>query len=691
VNERDQHNISQITPEAISSTLLRHVRMYSGAAIAIAIVTLASLTLWNGTSSNQVNQLSHIGSVKEMLPVISAQVRLGDYEHTEIKRQQLLADIDKVRTNTQTLMGGYPAIAEAFKASVSYWDSTSQTNRSLNDATQLMRDEFTSLKSTIAQEPPSAQRLQLALALDTQLTSNANNSNVLSQLNQDASLAVSQIIERISQAQSQLDSIESNIETSREGLVYQGITAIENLNNALSFADRDLRQQLAVKDRNIAMIGWGLVALIFVLAVFFYRQFSSALSSLLDPYRTVINSARHIRHVNLKLEDQIRRKRSFLSVVSYEARTLLSAITGSAHQAQQTAQNEQAKKHINSVVSSGAHLESILNDVLTMIDVESKQFNLDGRVFNFHRLLKSVKDRYTVACDSKGIKFKLAAEKSICKLYSGDAKQIRRILDNLLTTSVRFTDKGSIQLSIEVDSANSTPGEQRLNFTLEDSGLAVPEIEQANYFEPYERSFGSARGGEGYSIRTGLAAALIKEMGGSIQVTNDGSQGVTLSFYINVGMAAPGAEELPIDEQLDAVDLPTTNDVQKLNILVVDDNETNAQMLQWMLEDMSHDVSTASSGAACLKLVEEHYFDIIFMDQYMPEMDGAKATKTIRARSDAKASVPIIGCTADGFQETRDLLKEAGQNDIIVKPVAVADVLSVMKKLNQGHFSKTLN
>ncbi len=682
----DAHQtIADASAEAISRKLRKHVAVFCLLIISVTAACSTLLSFWSQSAVDQVNQLNRITSVRDMLPVVSMQSRTKDVAHNESNRQQLLADIDKLEVNIQGIKDVAPNVNQAFKQTIAYWDTTSKNNLELHQASTNFASAISDLRDTIAAEPPSTSSLQIALTLEEVPT--ANLSATLAKLSDNASLAVQQRLDAVKEAQEQLQTIIDSIEKSHEANVFKGITAIEDLNLALNNADISVRQQITNNENKINALAWALLALVSGLAMLFMNHFKKLMANQLAPYTNVINSARHIRHSNILLENQIRRKRSFLSVVSYESRTLLGSIMGSASQALSHAKDPQAQGYLTEVVSSGTHLENILDDVMTMIDTESDQLVLDDRVFNIHYMLKSLKQHYTKLCDDKGLTFTLRADKSINKLYAGDVKRLRHVLESLLNSSVQFTDSGNVEFEVDVDAASSNGAMQRLNFTISDSGAPVPTTEHLTYFEPYERSFGSSRGSNGYSIQTGLAAQLIKKMGGDIQIVSDDNKGLTISFYLMLNLAAPGAEEMPIEEQALAAELPDTiNFKRALNILVVEDNETNAQLLQWMLEDMDHRVTIAENGVACLNLLDNHKFDLIFMDQYMPEMDGAEATRKIRARSDDKATIPIIGCTADGFQETKELLSAAGQNDIIVKPVAVGEVISVMQRFATGKF-----
>ena len=196
-------------------------------------------------------------------------------------------------------------------------------------------------------------------------------------------------------------------------------------------------------------------------------------------------------------------------------------------------------------------------------------------------------------------------------------------------------------------------------------------------------------GGEG--VRLGIINALVQLMKGEIEASHSGANGMKYNLFLYLEKSNSGEEAVPVDSlkaSLDKTAEPSEKlvEVPSLNILVVEDSSVNAFLLKWILEGFKHTVTIAKNGIECLNLLDSADFDLIFMDQYMPEMNGAEATEKIRGLNNDKAEVPIIGCTADAFQETRNSLLEAGQNDIIIKPITNTVVADVINKYIQGEY-----
>jgi CheY-like chemotaxis protein len=297
-------------------------------------------------------------------------------------------------------------------------------------------------------------------------------------------------------------------------------------------------------------------------------------------------------------------------------------------------------------------------------------------------------ERYDTLAKNKNILFETDIDLSIGSVYLGDQIKFFKVFDFLLSNSISYTDKGHIILSISVDNAaSSISNYQRLNVSIEDTGINLTKQEAGDLFDPYSAAmFNSSRKSGGSGIRLSTAARLIDMMDGEIEIEYKNGSGLTFNFYLYLENADHGQIPISVDSLSDKKDDNKHLNLQKLNVLVVEDNKTNSTLLTWVLEDLGHEVMVAENGIECLNSLENNEFDIIFMDQHMPGMDGEEATRKIRARSDHKANIAIVGCTADAFQETRDSLIEAGQNDIILKPISDDLIFDVTQKFLNGDY-----
>ncbi len=384
-----------------------------------------------------------------------------------------------------------------------------------------------------------------------------------------------------------------------------------------------------------------------------------------------------------------RAKTSFLSVLSYEARTALDSILGLTRLAQHTATNPDQEAKLTEVIASSTNLNGLLDDVLNFIDLELGSVTLEQEPFSPKDALALISAKYARQAKAKNILFESDIDPSLNAVYLGDQKRFYQAIDCLISNAVQYTEKGHVIFTLSVDSGQSLSGDvQRLNVKIEDTGRVLDKQEAQSLFDPFSSAtFKSSRKSGGAGVRLSTAARLVNMMDGEVEVESSKGHGVTFNFYLHLGLADPSAKPVSSKSLEDTISEQQV-DLQHLKVLVVEDNLTNSSLLKWILEDLEHEVMVAENGVECLNVLESNEFDLIFMDQHMPEMDGEEATKRIRARSDHKANIPIIGCTADAFQETRDLLLKAGQNDVIAKPISNDIVFEVTQQFLSGKYTK---
>lgn len=384
-----------------------------------------------------------------------------------------------------------------------------------------------------------------------------------------------------------------------------------------------------------------------------------------------------------------RAKTSFLSVLSYEARTALDSILGLTRLAQHSATNPDQEAKLGEVIASSTNLNNLLDDVLNFIDLELGSVKLEDEAFSPKDALASLIAKYARQAKAKNILFESDIDPSLNDVYLGDQKRFYQALDCLLSNAVGYTEKGHVIFTLSVDSGQSlSPEMQRLNVRIEDTGQVLSKDEAGSLFDPFSTAtFKSSRKSGGAGVRLSTAARLIQMMDGEVEVESSKGHGVVFNLFLHLSYADPSVKPVSAKRLEDTISEQQV-DLQHLKVLVVEDNLTNSSLLKWILEDLEHEVMVAENGVECLNLLESNEFDLILMDQHMPEMDGEEATKRIRARTDHKANIPIIGCTADAFQETRDLLLSAGQNDVIVKPISTDVVFEVTQKFLHGELTK---
>jgi CheY-like chemotaxis protein/signal transduction histidine kinase len=387
-----------------------------------------------------------------------------------------------------------------------------------------------------------------------------------------------------------------------------------------------------------------------------------------------------------KLAEQA--KSNFLMIISYEARTALDVIMGLTKFVSEQKISEIQKSKLTQVSSTSKKLNSLLNDVLELIDLDMNTVELDSEVFSPKNVLELLNKKYEEEAKGSHVLFEALIDKSLDGTYIGDQGRFYQLIDYLLSNSFTSTEQGHVSFTVNLDTGRGLSDQyQRINFLIEDTGIKPSTTEVNTLFESFSMTkFQASRKSGGEGVRLSIIKSLVRLMKGEIEASHSGSTGMKYNLHVYLEKSNSGEEPLSVNSLQEKPALDHIIEIPSLNILIVEDSSVNAFLLKWILEGFKHNVTIAKNGIECLNLVDSADFDLIFMDQYMPEMNGAQATEKIRALTSDKAQTPIIGCTADAFQETRQELIEAGQNDIIIKPITNTVVADVIQKYLQGGY-----
>jgi CheY-like chemotaxis protein len=254
---------------------------------------------------------------------------------------------------------------------------------------------------------------------------------------------------------------------------------------------------------------------------------------------------------------------------------------------------------------------------------------------------------------------RISVDDRIASRLVGDEHRLRQILLNLLNNAIKFTQQGSVSLTVEL-AAQGTTGEE-LRFSIKDTGIGIPEGKVGQLFQRFSQVDGSTRreyGGSGLGLA--ISKRLVEMMGGEIGV--DSIPGIGSTFWVLLTL--PRAEE-PVHPTKDAV-VPVAPASARL--LLVEDVEINREIACAILRSMGYRVDAVSSGFEAIDAVQSSRYDLVLMDIQMPGMDGLTATKQIRALPGDVASIPIVALTANVLPKQIESFRSAGINDHIGKP-----------------------
>ncbi|WP_300456713.1 ATP-binding protein [Desulfobacula sp.] len=388
-------------------------------------------------------------------------------------------------------------------------------------------------------------------------------------------------------------------------------------------------------------------------------------------------------------EDASLAKSEFLTIMSHELRTPLNAIIGMTRLTLSTHLDDAQKDYLDAVLISSDHLLTLLNSILDFSKIEAGKFVLDQKPFDMDALLNDLMVMFSFQAEKKQLDLTYSTG-GIPGYVKGDSHRLRQILVNIVGNAIKFTNEGSINITVDVedeDCRRSSPDEVVLLFSITDTGIGIPADKFTAVFNDFTQlssAHGTASGGTGLGLA--ITKQLIHLMGGDIWVESQEGKGSTFYFKIRLIKASSEEGDTLSKRALPPPALPKGNAVYTpLKILLAEDFEVNRKLIIPFLEQHGHTVVIAENGQAVLDLLSGQAFDLILMDIKMPVMDGIETTRHIRAHQQPEISmIPIIALTAHAIKGDREIFLAAGMDDYVSKPINGDDLLIKLEQLSNG-------
>lgn len=366
-------------------------------------------------------------------------------------------------------------------------------------------------------------------------------------------------------------------------------------------------------------------------------------------------------------ETASRAKTSFLSLVSHEFRTPLSALIGSADLLGMGGGAAERAQYASIITASARQLLALIDNVLGMTRLEHQKFERKSAPFSLRDLIENAMIIGRTLVGAKLIEFDCTVDDDVPDRLVGDAGAFSQVVLNLVSNAVKYTPKGQVRVKVSV--ASTEPLALRVVVT--DTGIGISPDMLGRLFQPFERGNSDrVRVEAGTGLGLAITERLVGGMGGSIAARNNKSGGAT--FAVELPFILAGDESAARDEA------QARDASEPLNILLVEDAAANRLVLKAMLESMGHSVATAGDGRAAVAAAAASDFDLIIMDVQMPIMDGYEATRAIRAM-DRHHETPMIALTAFTEQEHLDRAREAGLDRVLAKPARLPELAAVTR------------
>lgn len=363
-----------------------------------------------------------------------------------------------------------------------------------------------------------------------------------------------------------------------------------------------------------------------------------------------------------KANDASKEKSDFLARMSHEIRSPMNAIIGILELESQ--KSSEVSTSLKVAYSASRQLLKIIGDVLDISKIEAGEMHLVPQPTDLFSLLKLALETYDNLAAKKKIELRSNIKSIQYHQYLIDGPKLTQIISNLLSNAIKYTDNGIVSLEVSIASKGNKT--DYIHFVVRDTGIGIPLVLQQKILQPYAQVDPSKPASTGLGLT--ISSQLLRLMGGELAIESTPRQGAKFSFTL------PLTRAKIINETQDIEPLPVVE--SPLKILVVDDLPANLTVMKLQLEKLGNNVITCDNGTDALILLDKEDFDLIFTDCQMPNINGYQLARHQREREREKHSryIPIIGCTANAFNDELRRCLESGMDSVLIKPLMQKDI-----------------
>ena len=372
--------------------------------------------------------------------------------------------------------------------------------------------------------------------------------------------------------------------------------------------------------------------------------------------------ANRLARAKIEAESATQAKSDFLSVMSHELRTPLNGIIGYVDLLQKSRLSSEDQEHMQVIEESCETLMSVINDILDYSKLETESVVLEAIPANIENIIREVALIFEPRITKKDLQIEVQKTEGLHVDLRVDPLRVRQVITNLVSNAVKFTNSGNITLSIDPLQIGGVLAEGVV-VRVSDTGIGLTGEQQGKLFKPFSQAdYSTTRLHGGTGLGLAICRQLVERWGGKLTVESEYCHGSTFQFTLPAPQVAPKSEEQSSTDLEEKRQPGAAALSQPLSIILAEDNEINARILQVILDRLGHDAELVMDGQQTLEALRARKFDLVLMDIQMPGMDGLEACRQQRLREKTEdcGHVFIVAVTANALPGVREECLAAG-------------------------------